>query len=569
SHANYFFATSQPSPLLHTWTLAIEEQFYIVWPLVVFAILRKPSASLSDRSRRIRLQALLAISIAGAGISALAMAAMSHPGGDPTRVYYGTDTRAQSLLAGAALATAFTLWQPLKTSDRWRKGLGVAGILGAVGTALLWTRVNEGSILAFKGGFLLAALSACAVIACASMSTTHPISRFLSLSPLTYLGRISYGIYLWYWPTLLVVNHSETGLNGYPLVLARIAVVVAIATVSYYLVEMRIRKGALSAWRAFVALPAGVAIALISIFVSTALVAPASGASVVLGKVQGTSNGVDPPLANNQSNAAQNSTLPSSRSIKVLLVGDSMAGSLGVGMQAQQGRFGIQIVNEGSPGCSIAMDGPFKVLWYTTAPGTPCVQYNPSALLETWSRWIASYNPDVVIYFARADLMDQSINGKWENIGQAVFDRYLTARLESAAATLTSKGAKLILLTSPVYDSGEQPNGNPWPEDLPNRVSSYNAILGKVAGMSPSTISIIDTGAILSPRGQYASSVDGIITRCTDGVHLTASGGELLAQKILPLAKSIGNLHALASPNGTWPHYQAAPPAWYSKLDCP
>ncbi len=582
ANANYFVVTSKPSALLHTWTLAIEEQFYIVWPIIVTLVLMGTTrarqrfarkTNLSNKSqvfsqiddsnwRRTRLRILFVIAVFGALASAVLMALLFHSGQDPTRVYYGTDTRAQSLLAGAALAIGLELWST--RSQRWQLFLlPVIGVLGAGVTALIWNSVSETSAIAFRGGFLVASISSCAVISCVAQVPNHFLTKFLSLPPLTYLGKISYSVYLWYWPTLLVISYSYTNLSGFWLFIARVATVVAIATISYYLVEKRIRRGALHGYVAGLATVLGVAGAITSIFVTSAFAQTTTTSTVAFANNPNLKNSVDLPLSNTPS-----STATTSLRLKVLLLGDSMAGTLGVGLQAEQSSYNIELVNEGSPGCSLAMDGDFKVLWYTSAPGKPCVANQPSQLLNVWKSWVNKFNPDVVIYFARADLMDQSIGGTFEHIGEPNFDQYLVNRFDSAIRILSSKGAHVILISSPYYDSGTQPSGAIWPEDNPNRVVAYNKLLDSIAQSHGSTVSYLDINSILAPNNKFVSKTNNYVLRCNDGVHLTKIAGELLSKLILTQASKLGRAHAATSPSGSWPGYKAGPPSWYSQLHC-
>ena len=162
-HSTYFGAITQPSPFLHTWSLAIEEQFYLVWPLVVLAILRVGRRL----THRRRLDILLGTAVVGTIASAAAMAWLAPVGGPTTRAYYGTDTRAQGLLVGAALAIVLARrgrrsLHRRPTVPPWRPASRRPGL---VGTAALWFLVPETSALAFHGGFLLAAVAATAVVA--------------------------------------------------------------------------------------------------------------------------------------------------------------------------------------------------------------------------------------------------------------------------------------------------------------------------------------------------------------------------------------------------------------------
>jgi len=600
-HADYFVATGRLSPLLHTWTLAIEEQFYLIWPLVVVAVLGRTPRPLGaptrgpalagpapvrpgpSAKRHRRLQVLLVVAVMGALASAVEMALVTHAGGDPTRSYYGSDTRAQSLLVGAALAVATALWGPAQRPAA-RRLLWLAGWAGAGGTALLWATVPETSRLAFHGGFLLAATATAAVIAAAAQLPRSPLARVLGLAPLRYLGQISYGMYLWYWPTVLVLTPDRTHLPQFPLLAVRVAVVVALATVSAFVVELPIRRGALPRWRAAMAAPLGAMGALCAI-VLPAVVAPASAAASL----------APPPTA------APSAGPP----VKILLVGDSIAGSLGVGMGEVAPRYGAEVVDEGSPGCSVSMDQLFKVLWFTVPPGAPCVAGDPGALLAQWQTWVQHWNPDVVVYLARGELFDQEHDSTWTHLGRSSFDAYVTDRFRQAVAVLGAQGAHVVLLTTPYYDSGG-PDGRTWPEDQPRRVVTDNALIERVAAqdaptltvdqgmaatdrarpgpgaggpgglppaageaVAPGGVSVIDLGSMLSPGRAFAAVVDGVTVRCPDGVHISAAGGRWAAARLLPRLVAFGRAHQHTAPGGSWPGpLPADPPAWWNKLHC-
>ncbi|HVC71162.1 MAG TPA: acyltransferase family protein [Acidimicrobiales bacterium] len=578
-HSNYFAATGQPSPLLHTWSLAIEEQFYVVWPLLVLFVLRggirrrDRAGHDSALTRRHRLWILLAVSAGGAVASAVWMAAITHQGSDTARSYYGSDTRAQAILVGAALAVATALLP--RAGTRRAKGLLAAGgLLGLAGTSALWAHVPETSLLAFHGGFFLAALSTAAIIACVTQIPGTALGNFLSVRPLRYLGRISYGMYLWYLPMALILSGPRTHLEGYPLFGLRIVVVVAVASVSAYAVEMPIRRGSLRSWRATVAIPMAAAGAVLTVFLAGVLPGAADAATSIT------------PLPRHVIHAVHGPK------VKVLVVGDSVAGTLGVGLSRVAASYDAVVVNEGSPGCSLSMDQSFQALWSTVAPGTPCQYGNPDGLLARWRSWVDRWNPDVVVYVARGEVFNQEVAGRWEHLGDAAFDSYVTGRFESAVSVLGSRGAHVVLLTSPYYDSGVQVSGAPWPEDNPARVAIDNRIIESVGSGAASAklasadvpdvgggvtggvtgggaVSAIALGRWLSPGGRYAADVGGVNVRCGDGVHFTVAGGEWVAARLLPQVVAMGRVHQSVSAAGTWPTVlPQPPPAWYAKLPC-
>ena len=231
--AGYWASFSQPSMFDHLWSLAIEEQFYLVWPLVVLAIFR---------SSRRPARTLAVVCGLGIGVSLVAMLWL-YDGGDPTRVYMGTDTRAASLLVGALAAT--TPVRAAVTGLTARRGgrldVLVLGLLAVVVGS--WTVVDGASSEALYRGGLLAHSTACAVlvVVVATMPDDRVGSRMLGVRPLVWLGVISYGLYLWHWPVYVVLNPERVGFDGIGLLVVRVGVSLALAVVSFRLIESPIR----------------------------------------------------------------------------------------------------------------------------------------------------------------------------------------------------------------------------------------------------------------------------------------------------------------------------------------
>ncbi len=602
---SYFSLAAQPSPLLHTWSLAIEEQFYLVWPLVVLAVLKvgagrrmpwsRMAAPDPQSTRRRRLHLLFWLASLGALASAVWMGHLA-PNGFTARTYYGTDTRAQGLLVGAALATGLILWRERTRTVGFERLAKVVGLAGIVGTGVLWATTSEYSTDAFRGGFLVAGLCAAMVVFGAVVAPKGPAVTLLEIPPLPALGRISYGIYLWYWPVLLVISGSRLHWGVYPLFLTRTAVTVVLAGLSAHFVEEPIRRGALHPRQILVAVPAALAATLGLVFTATLVTAsatPALGPSVAAASIGGpalapTSAPASASASGNVSHPAlaDSSATLSGPPVKVLLVGDSMAGSLGVGLGDDAARYNVRIVNEGIPGCSLSMtSSEIRVLGYTVPPGLPCAAISgansdgnsgggtPDSLLAQWRRWIDAYNPDVVVYLARGETFDQEFGSQWEHLGQSSFDSYVESRYRQAIKVLSSRGATVVLSTSPYYDSGASPSGSPWPEDTPGRVDIDNQLIREAADVPAGTGTgqayVFDLNALISPHGQFAPDVDGISARCGDGVHITPAGGQLIGLHLLPVLAQLGRAHQLASPGGAWVgDLPPSTPSWYANLPC-
>ena len=391
AHTNYFAIAANPSPLLPTWSLAIEEQFYLIWPLVLLALVggfrrRRPRhAGVADGKNR--LVVVAGVAATGALASALLMAFLTPVGAaSVNRSYYGSDTRAQGLLIGAALAALCLWWGPVRTA-RGRRLLWLAGLVGATAIVVMWRTVTEGSALTFHGGFALLGLCTAAVIGCVSLIPRHPLATVLSVQPLPYLGRISYGMYLWYWPVLLVMTSDRTHLTGLSLLAGRMVAIVAISAASFHLVETPVRRGVLAGWRSWAVVPAAVATV-----ATLPLLMPTLDAQVPTAETTGAYSALDrsPPVVS------------TANPVRILLVGDSMIGSLGVGLSTLAARYGAQVVNRGSPGCSLAEATQVRVLWYTDPPGVPCEADNPQHVLTSYRSLVRQFDPDVVVYLARA-----------------------------------------------------------------------------------------------------------------------------------------------------------------------
>ncbi|HET6659373.1 MAG TPA: acyltransferase family protein [Rubrobacter sp.] len=261
---SYFEAVGRPSLLQHLWSLAVEEQFYLIWPPIL-------ALGLCIGATRLRRRRVLTVVIFGAVASAMAMALLYVPGVDPSRIYYGTDTRATGLLCGATLAFLWSPGDKYRPSEARHHRLGLPGrsrfrrrwgwtaplLLDIVGFAalgaLVWFCVNLGEFQPFlySGGFALVGIATTATI----MAVVHPHSvigsRILGSAPLRWVGVRSYGIYLWHWPVFMVTRPDlDVPIDGLPLLALRLGATFVLADLSYRYIETPIRRGALGrAWR--------------------------------------------------------------------------------------------------------------------------------------------------------------------------------------------------------------------------------------------------------------------------------------------------------------------------------
>jgi peptidoglycan/LPS O-acetylase OafA/YrhL len=253
---SYFARFAPPQPLDHLWSLAVEEQFYLVWPWLLLAGLLLVRKVRRGRPGGVAWLALPTLALAAC--SALEMLVLYHPGLDPTRVYEGTDTRAAGLLIGAALAMTWPSRRPAPGRAA-RALLDVGGIAGLAVIALMIWRTGQYSPFLYRGGLVLLSFASAAVIAAVATPRTLT-GRVLGWGPLRWLGVRSYGIYLWHYPVIVLTTPANATEN---LVRAswQVAVTIAVAALSWRYIEEPIRRGALARlWkqvRATTARPAG------------------------------------------------------------------------------------------------------------------------------------------------------------------------------------------------------------------------------------------------------------------------------------------------------------------------
>ena len=248
---SYFEAFGRPPLLRHLWSLAIEEQFYLVWPLI-FTVGMFLAAKHS-RGLRTTIGRFLGVVVVGIIASTALMWFLFVPFEDPSRVYFGTDTRAAGLLVGVALAF---LWQPWRFNGELKKrgtiALNIAGFSALAFLLLILLRMAEFDAFLYRGGFLVTSLLTAVVLAV----TVHPqgtLNAVLGTKPLVWVGKRSYGLYLYHWPIFMLLRPGvDVMWPTWVALTVQFSLTFAVAEASYRWIEQPIRRQGFKVWLAWV-----------------------------------------------------------------------------------------------------------------------------------------------------------------------------------------------------------------------------------------------------------------------------------------------------------------------------
>jgi peptidoglycan/LPS O-acetylase OafA/YrhL len=508
ARTDYWALFTAPSPLEHTWSLAIEEQFYLVWPLVFVgfvAVVRHRRGARPDRSlAQVTLVASLAL---GAG-SLVASAVFQRLDGW-NRVYYGTDTRAFAILAGAAVAATVVRFPAMRTS--WRRP--VVEVLGLVGGAVLlaaWFRLDGGSWSARHGGLAVCSVAGALVIAAASSPHRAPLSRLVSFAPLRWLGLISYGVYLYHWPIIVWLDSTRVGFGGWRLIALQGAVTLAVSVASYRFVEQPIRHG--SGWprRTNVLLPATgfAAIALVVVFATIGY----------------------RPLAATEAAGSGTTVPPDPAGARIMVIGNSVAFFLAdEGLKHVRSTPQFALANRGRIACAYPGSDSFK-----DPSGTISDAFIESCD-DGWAAAVEAFKPDLVIY-TRDGISPMAIHhdGAYIDVCSTAFHDWYAELLEADAKAFAKVGAELVLVTAPpaLPVDGAPTSRARYLES----VGCGNQVLHDVAKALPGTVRLVDLEA-------HLCTVDGTCDRTLDGVVLRPDGGHFRGPGAVIVGKWI--LHQL------------------------
>ena len=561
---NYFAASGPVSPLQHTWSLAIEEQFYVVWPLVVLGVLSLARRAGASPPRALRL--LLGLSLVGAAASAAEMALLFDGGRGLDRVYYGTDTRAASLLIGASLAIALSIrrrWprearRAVTDTRRRLLGAGAVGMLAALAAAMGLAGGSDGWLYPYG---LVALDGAVVVVILAVVAAPRSIgARLLALAPLRGVGQISYGLYLWHFPLFLWLDESSTGVRGTALLAVRLGVTLAVSLISYVAIEQPIRQRRRPAWVVRSLAPVGAGAAFVSLLMASAAASLPVGvpAAAKLPTAPPQLRGSAGPCVETLTDTAQYGLAPVAldREAKfefgvlgksslvwsgsaqktfdtcppkrVMVIGDSLAFTLGVPMMDNEQSYGVQLANAAKLGCAFTTTGQLDVNGTWQSPPAGC----PTALSQWAADATALHAQEVVVELGYRDEFNWRQNGKLVHLGQPAFDARLQSQINRYVQVLGRDGVKVLFLSVPYVHPPAQSDGDAAPAASSARHALINAMLEKEARGHPGSVGVVDLDRTVSPGNHYDAKVDGQLCRF-DGIHVSVFCAKLAEPSVL------------------------------------
>ncbi len=377
----YFAAYDQPSLLEHTWSLAVEEQFYLLWPvLIVVAVVATRRTSWSPR------MTIGAVAAFGAVASTAWSWWLAETGNAQlNRLYFGTDTRAVGLAVGCVAGCVIA-----GGADTGRRRIGpaatVAAAAGLVTLTIMVLTVDGSEVWLYGPGFALAAVASLALVNAASGAGVF--QRLLAIGPLAAMGRVSYGVYLWHWPVIVVLDSERTGWSGLPLGILWVVVTAILVALSWYLIELRaplptLSRPALGA--AYATIAVGLAVVAVgvtrvdrsddSIVTAAPPAAPAETAAAADPATEPATTpspaavGVEPatppgsptpevtPDVTESSPGVERRVAPDGRPLRMLVLGDSIAESLKEPGPLTVDGIDVEVINRSIIACPVTWEG--------------------------------------------------------------------------------------------------------------------------------------------------------------------------------------------------------------------